>query len=540
MKFFNSSKDDLFDAYKSVYIKEAVNPKPALQSVQPKKKAPAVIAPAPVPFSGGKVGKPAQQPQAADEIPSDPTPDIEAEDIINKAAPMVNAINQGEDLDLEDILNQTGGVDDVNLPTYKDTDLPEWDYEDVEPLVQRSYDLKEPILIYGSAGIGKSTIIEDFGRDIAAASTGRIYKNWDDTSYQEKEEMMYHPEKYFGMVKILPNKYTPEDILGVPKVMNQKEWLVTDKFMWIEYLSRPGAAGILFLDELNTASARMLYSLYEVVLDKAAAGTKFAPDVAIMAAGNLENELNPNLEPLPQPLVDRFTSGVLVADVDKWVELAKKWKVDRRILTFVLSNPKDNFYAEPITGGGGSPTPRSLVKFSNMLKHIYKDYSDKIKSGALIKKPILRQIGKAAAGKLGTKWAKNFVEFLAYSRSFNFADLIKDAANLNKRKKAEISALQLYLLGRAEWATKQLIGVPQEAINDPNVKEVMEGILTVSNALDNNWNINLWVMFKKDMAPELFKSLMVYTVQGDYNPTVKAAMVVKMKKIGKILKGETE
>jgi hypothetical protein len=545
MKFFNSSKDDLFDAYKRVYLKEAVNPNPTLRSVQKKKPLAAAGAapskPAPAPFSG--VSQQANRPQVTPGQPEEEEnlnqePDETAEDMVQDTSRFVNKLNQDGDIDFDELMQHTGEPGDIS--TYKDSDLPEWDYEDVEPLIQRSYDLKEPILLYGSAGIGKSTLIQNFGKDIAAPSMDRIFKNWDNTSYEEKEELMAHPEKYFVLVTILPNKYTPEDILGVPKAMNQKSWLVTDKFMWIEFLSRPNAAGILFLDELNTATARMLYSLYEVILDKAAAGTKFAPDVAVMAAGNLENELNPNLEPLPQPLVDRFTSGVLIADVDGWVKLAQKFKVDKRIISFVLSNPKDNFYAEPMAGGGGSPTPRSLMKFNSMFKHIYKDYSDKIKAGKPVKAPMLRQIGRAAAGKLGTKWARNFIDFLQYSREFNMVDLVNKATTLNKEKKAYLSALILYLYGRVEWACKQLSTHPTSLPLPPEVKEVMEGFMVISNNLDNNWNVNLWSALKKDMDPNLFKHVMTYTVQGDYDPATKQSMIAKMTKIGKILTGKEE
>jgi hypothetical protein len=528
-------KSNLLNAYKRVYVTEAVG------EGEPFKKNVMNMA-------RSKTGTPV----AASEQPMSSAPDSEStEEIVSKANNMVNTINQaddagdmeGKDWDLEDVLQYAPG--EANIAAAENTDLPEFGFKDLEPLIARSYNTKEPLLIYGDPGIGKTSTVEYFAKHIAAPSRGRIFKDWRDCSIAEKTEIIENPEKYFVLIVELVNKLEPGDLMGIPKISSDKPYLETQQLKWIYLMSLPESDGILFLDEINLGSPQILQSLYEVVLGKSASGTRFSDNFAIMAAGNIAGEFTSNVEELPRALVDRFTAGKLVAKPEEWLEYAENNGVDRRIIAFIKTDMKSNFYSRPTGASDPFPTPRSLVKLSGKMKAIYREHGEYLKKGVRPPMPIYREIGLEAAAKVGVAWANKFVTFLKHIRAFDLKQLVDDLDNINAKEQSELMALTLYLINKVRIATDREYkenpptknGGPY-ALKHPESYEVLDAFAKILNKLHPDPAMTLWTYIKRDLNIQQQGVLLEFVFHGEYDQKIKDSILKKIPRLTKIAKGE--
>jgi hypothetical protein len=343
----------------------------------------------------------------------------------------------------------------------------------------------------------------------------------------------------------LVNKLEPSDFMGVPDIDSEEQFLETKQLKFIYYLSRPGAAGILFLDEINQGSQQILDALYEVVLDKSAAGTKFAPDTCVMAAGNIKGMFTTNVQELPRALVDRFTSGVLIAKPEEWLDWAAKAGIDRTILAFVKSDVKNNFYTKPTGDSDPFVTPRSLVKFSKKLKQIYKEYGEAFKSGKPKGTSIYREIGLEAAAKLGAKWSNKYITFLKYIKAFDIPTIVKDIKNINKKEQAELMALMTFIISKSKLTVKKLMETnppdrtqPVYAIQDPAQFEVLNGIAHIFAYLDKDASMTLFSDMRSEMSLPEQGVILEFFSKGQYDPNVKKTLLGKLPNLVKIHKGQ--
>ena len=548
-------KYDLLEAYSNVLVKEAdesqtpffdtnkkfndttkpLNPRAYMQMMHMAKKSKRVAGP---------------MSDMEDQVSE---PENSTEEILQQVAPKIDAINQAhqqqpdqewKDLDFEDLVKYAPGESEI--AAFEATDLPEWGFKDLEPLISRSYITKEPLLIYGDPGIGKSSTVEYFAEHIAAPSKGKVFKDWRRCSIEEKTELINNPSKYFVLITELVNKLEPSDFMGVPMIQSNKPYLETQQLKWIYLMSRPDSDGILFLDEINLGSPQIFQSLYEVVLDKSFAGTKASEDFCIMAAGNIAGAFTSNVDPLPRALVDRFTSGVIIAKPEEWLEYAERAKVDRRIIAFVKSDAKNNFYAKPTGDSDPFPTPRSLVKLSKKLKEIYREYNEYAKTGTRPPTPLYRAIVLEASAKCGVKWANGFVTFLNYIRAFDLTSLTKDIANINKKEQSEMLALTVFLVNKVRFASDKEFQMnplskdrpPGDYNVGPETFEVLDAFAHVLAFLDKDPAMTLWTYVKNDLSAQQQAVVLEFMKNGKYDPKAKAKLLQRLPKLLKIAKGE--
>ncbi len=122
---------------------------------------------------------------------------------------------------------------------------------------------KLPLIIYGTFGVGKSTIIRDKSIEIAEERK-REFIEWNKISRMKKDEVFKNPQKYFMLIDIRLSEFDSSDVKGLPDftssdIMSEKtnnkfedsiEWKIP---LWAKYLSMPESDGILFFDEINLA-----------------------------------------------------------------------------------------------------------------------------------------------------------------------------------------------------------------------------------------------------------------------------------------------
>jgi MoxR-like ATPase len=443
----------------------------------------------------------------------------------------VDALNQNSDdiLDLEDIADSSGDIEQ-----YEDTDLPRYNYKSLYLYINLAYQSKQPLLVYGDPGMGKSEIVRNFIYQVAE-SKGREPVYWNKASREKQLDMIANPGKYFTLVDQRAAALEPVDFIGIPDISSSKEYLETKQLKWIYYMSQPEADGILFLDELNQGSEQTLKALFEVVLDKTVGGTPFSENIAIMAAGNLGAEFGN--QPIPRALTNRFKAGVLVADPETWMEYAENAGIDKRILAFVRTDPGENFYRKPTGPDDPFPTPRQLMRLSREMRNIRQMYTTAIKEGKPIKDvPIYKAIGDEAAGLCGIYWARKFLTFLKHIKAFDFKKIITDVKNLNKENKDKLHALVVFVVNKLKVATNNMIKSGGQA--SPNDVEILEGIAKITNNLNKEWSLILWNQIKRELPIDNFKTALDFLATEDYDAATKKEFIeTTMPGITKLLKG---
>ena len=450
--------------------------------------------------------------------PGQPQPTEDADQIKQQAQSTVNALNQNaeEEFELEDI----GGAFDT-IDQFEQTDLPTFNYKSLALYINFAYinigkdGKKQPLLIYGDPGIGKSEVVIGIAERIAE-SRGREYVSWSKASNAKKMELIKNPSKYFALIDVRVNKLEPVDFVGIPDIGSEAEYLETKQMKWLYFMSLPDADGFLFLDEMNQGSEQTLKALYEVVNDRSAGGTSFSPNFAIIGAGNLGAEFE---NPIPPALTNRFTAGILIADPESWLEWAEESGIDKRIIGFVKSAPGENFYAKPKNPDDPFPTPRQITKLSHQLKRLYAYYGQQARQGKDVGVPIYKAIGDTAAGLCGVYWARKFLTFLKHIRAFDFKQIVKDTSKLSKESKDKLHALVVFVVGKLRFATSSMIKSGEQV--SPNDVEIMEGVAKISNALSKEWTLILWNMIKRELPQPNFEAALKFYVKGDYDPATK-------------------
>jgi hypothetical protein len=448
-------------------------------------------------------------------------PTIDADDIKQQAQPVVNALNQNtqdefDDMELEDIGGPIG-----NIEQYEQTDLPTFNYKSLALYINFAYNSKQPLLIYGDPGIGKSEVVKGIAKQIAD-SKSKQYVNWSEASTTQKAEALKNPSQYFVLIDVRANKLEPTDFVGIPDISSQAEYLETKQLKWIYFMSQPESDGILFLDEINQASPQVLRALYEVVNDRSAGGTPFSKEFTVISAGNLGSEFE---EPIPQALTNRFTAGVLIADPEGWLEWAEKTGIDKRIIAFVKAEPGTNFYAKPKNPDDPFPTPRQLTKLSTKLKKLYAYYGKLAKEGKSVEVPIYKAIGDIASGLCGVFWARKFLVFLKHIRAFDFKQIIKNVNTLSKESKDKLHALVVFVVGKLRIATSGMIKNPNQP--NPNDVEILEGVFKITNSLNKEWALILWNMIKRELPQPNFEEALKFSIKGNYDPATKTQFTQK-------------
>lgn len=215
-----------------------------------------------------------------------------------------------------------------------------------------------PVMIWGPPGVGKSQLVAQVA------------------------------EKYsVPLIDIRLSQLEPSDLRGIPfRSDNLVEWAVPRMLPDAE---RHGAAGILFLDEITSATPAVSAAAYQLILDRRL-GEYRVPDAwVIFAAGNRQGDRGVTYS-MPSPLANRFTHFSFDVNVDDWVQWAHRHKIDERVIAFLRFRPELLFDFDPALDPVAFPTPRSWVFAHHALQ--------KFESGSTILSSALQACVGDAAG----------------------------------------------------------------------------------------------------------------------------------------------
>jgi hypothetical protein len=138
-------------------------------------------------------------------------------------------------------------------------------------------------------------------------------------------------------------------------------WITSD-FIPTEDNPKYKGPGILFLDELNRASEKVMQSIFQIVYDRMIGTKKIRDDWKIVAAGNFGFKDRTFVNELDSALKNRF--AIIEIDkvsVDDYIEEEKS--LNKYIKIFLEANPSKLYMDE----GDYLVTPRSWTTLSNYL-----------------------------------------------------------------------------------------------------------------------------------------------------------------------------
>lgn len=420
-----------------------------------------------------------------------------------------------------------------------------WKPKTVDMLLKMSYDTKDPLLIYGESGIGKTQRIETFAKSLAKAK-GKQYVEITSLSEGEKDEIFNNPSAYFALVDIKCVSLEPVDLRGIPDMSSKKAYLEGKVPDWIWFMAQPDADGILFFDEINQGHPDTLKALFDVVLKKTAGGKKFAKDFTVVAAGNLGGSYG-NRQ-LPPALTSRFTCGVFVADPADWLTWAEQTteegqpRIDERIIAFVKSDPQKNFFAKPPEDGGMYPTPRQHENLSRTLRLIDKYYEEASASGQSFEEAYGQSyeqaIASKAAGTCGPSWAREFVTFLERIEAFDLGELSQPGGKAFRDMPSNVThALAVFIVRQLKRVVEDIVnGVPQT----PYAKTVVDAAIQALIHVKPDFKVQILKDIKRMASPQEYATILGPIKKAAATPQgadLKDA-IMRVQEVGAVMTGK--
>ena len=188
---------------------------------------------------------------------------------------------------------------------------------------------RQPAFIWGSPGVGKSSIIGQLARSLNLA-----------------------------LRDIRALLLDPVDLRGLPYVADGRSKWATPEFLPID------GSGILLLDELNAAPAMVQTAFYQLVLDRRLGDYVLPDGWVIIAAGNQDAD-RAHTTRMPTPLRNRFVHLDFEVDAQEWSEWAIGADIRPEVVAFIRFRPQ--LLSAFDRDANAFPSPRSWEFVSRIL-----------------------------------------------------------------------------------------------------------------------------------------------------------------------------
>lgn len=283
-------------------------------------------------------------------------------------------------------------------------------YRVMEKALRRAYDVKQPCMLWGAPGVGKTAAPKKLAKELG-----------------------------IGFIDVRLNQMDPTDFRGVPYVKDgrtlyaQPHWLPTD----------PNWKGIIFLDEIVQAPQMMQNAATELILDRTLGEYKLPDGAYVMAAGN-QRIYRAGTNEMPTHLKNRLLHIELEHNVDDFIDYAQKNDLFLAIVAFLRYQPDKllDFDARTLT----FPSPRAWEFVSRAYKYG--------KMEADVELPVV-------TGLIGAGNAHSFIGFMRiWDQMPDLDDLLEKPATTrlpNAETPAASYAIVTALAHRAEKTTMKAI-----------------------------------------------------------------------------------
>jgi MoxR-like ATPase len=199
-----------------------------------------------------------------------------------------------------------------------------------------------PVFIWGPPGIGKSALVQQFATELG-----------------------------LPCVSLLGSQLAPEDILGVPQIVNGYSRFCPPRIIARE------EPYCLFLDELNACSHEVQKSFYSLIHERRVGEYTLPPGSIVIGAGNRAQD-SAIVKPLASALINRMIHVQLKVSARDWLEWAMAAHIHPWIIEYIQLRP-DHLWSEPPKHEEPFSTPRSW----HMLSDALFEYGDSIQDASL-------------------------------------------------------------------------------------------------------------------------------------------------------------
>ena len=303
--------------------------------------------------------------------------------------------------------------------------------------------INQSVVVYGRPGVGKSAIVRQAAKTIAA-EVGREFVDFNSLYSKSRDQLVEvfdNPEKYYCLIDIRAGAYEAFEFKGIPKPSETIKGTAEGLSMyWIKMLTMENSAGMLFLDEINQASPETQNAMYPLLhfgeRQIAEQGISNAAYWSVHAAGNLgakfagTNDLN-------KALVNRVSVVYFDVTFDKWIKFASTFTKEEdgqtkpvyhplilKFLNFVNSSYPDQIdtyfsYEDDDNVRSGDPNPRNFEKLSDSIYALQDEFRGKAAKSQATNK-LISAIEADARADINVPWA---TEFMHYVRRYQGATI---------------------------------------------------------------------------------------------------------------------
>lgn len=349
------------------------------------------------------------------------------------------------------------------------------EHSEAEQILRAAYRSGVSTILLGRTGIGKSNVIKETAKKLAAEQK-KEFAEWNELTLEQKYETIANPGRYFGFLDIRLTQYEPSDIKGLPWEENGS--IIWKKNLWVKAFQK--MAGVILFDEINLSPPMLQNSVYQIILDKQVGDAPLSDKVMIVGAGNMTEDKANTFE-IPKPVISRsMVYELQTPSGDKWVDWALNHGIDNRVIGYIkFANHKLFFEKDDMLN---IITPRGWEFVSNLITG-----TDNLDTIELL-----------SSGILGEGGAFEFVGFIKLTNKWDIDKILK------KPKTAEIPTEidQLYSLVSA-IATKY-----------HNDNKLLKPILQLTERMKPDFAI-LMLRFVKRDNPQYFISEAVKLKEWD-------------------------
>ncbi len=212
-------------------------------------------------------------------------------------------------------------------------------------ILKAAYLNEETVMIHGTRGIGKSSIIKQFAVDVVK---GPLYD-------------------------IRLTQIEPCDLRGLPMLdaaTKTTRWFTPEFLPTADTLRALGVeGGVIFLDELNAADHRLQKSAYQLLLDRKVGDYAVPRGVFLCAAGNTGAD-GAVIHQIDAPAADRMVHIRLEPSVPDWTAWAQDNALATEVIAYVKSRPEhlDGTHEQLEGDKMLGPSPRAWNRVSRFIK----------------------------------------------------------------------------------------------------------------------------------------------------------------------------
>jgi len=271
------------------------------------------------------------------------------------------------------------------------------------------YEKRVPLYIWGTMGIGKSSVVKEFSKELA---------NEMKLEFLEAEA---DGEEKFSFIDVRLSQLEPSDLRGIPTIDKDNKQTIWYIPKWLP--SNPKSKGILFFDELNLSPPSIQASAYQLILDRKIGDYKLPDGWVIFSAGNTSED-KANIFDIPKPLANRFVHiNLEKPNREDWVKWALENGIETDICMYIENHPSALHNFNKNDKSEAFATPRTWEYCSKLIKD-NKSNED------------IFEILVASA--VGEGLAHEFITFVKLKKKIDVAELLKNPIKAKEIKDIDL------------------------------------------------------------------------------------------------------